>query len=91
MTYSNAVDTRKDLAIHTLRGFIAAIEDRLNMVDISSGSSIIKFDLDDYLREDAKTRMEITTALLTNGIVSIDEAREMEDLAPRGSQDTENQ
>lgn len=91
MTYSNAVDTRKDLVNNTLRGYIAAIEDRLNMSDITAAGSYVRFDLDDYLREDAKTRTEIVTTLLTNGIIDINEAREMEDLAPRGSEDMENQ
>lgn len=91
MTYSNAVDTRKDLVNNTLRGYIAAIEDRLNMADITAQGSFVRFDLDDYLREDAKTRTEIVTTLLTNGIITIDEAREMEDLAPRGAEDMENQ
>jgi HK97 family phage portal protein len=86
MTYSNAVDTRKDLVNNTLRGYIAAIEDRLNMADITTSGSYIRFDLDDYLREDAKTRTEITTSLLTSGIIDVNEAREMEDLAPRGSE-----
>lgn len=90
MTYSNAVDTRKDLVNNTLRGYIAAIEDRLNMADITTSGSFIRFDLDDYLREDAKTRTEITTSLLAAGIIDINEAREMEDLAPRGADDSED-
>ena len=87
MTYSNAVDVRKDLVNNTLRGYISAIEDRLNMGDVTPSGSFVRFSLDDYLREDARTRMEITTALLTNGIIDINEAREMEDLSPRGSAD----
>lgn len=90
MTYSNAVDTRKDLVNNTLRGYISAIEDRLNMADITTAGTYVRFDLDDYLREDAKTRTEITTALLTNGIIDLNEAREMEDLAPRGSESMES-
>jgi phage portal protein BeeE len=61
------------------------------MADITAAGSYVRFDLDDYLREDAKTRTEIVTTLLTNGIIDINEAREMEDLAPRGSEDMENQ
>ena len=87
MTYSNAVDVRKDLVNNTLRGYISAIEDRLNMSDITPTGSYVRFSLDDYLREDAKTRMEITTSLLTNGIINVEEARAMEDLSPRGSAD----
>jgi len=90
MTYSNAVDTRKDLVQATLRGFIGAVEDRLNMADVTAAGSFVRFDLDDFLREDAKTRTDITIALLTAGIIDINEAREMEDLAPRGANDTEN-
>jgi HK97 family phage portal protein len=91
MTYSNAVDVRKDLVNNTLRGYIAAVEDRLNMADISTSSTIVKFDLDDYLREDAMTRNQITTSLLTAGIIDINEARGMEDLAPRGATPTETE
>lgn len=86
MTYSNAVDVRKDLVNNTLRGYITAIEDRLNMVDITATGTYVRFDLDDYLREDAKTRTEIVTTLLSNGIIDINEARGMEDLAPRGAE-----
>jgi phage portal protein BeeE len=86
MTYSNAVDTRKDLVNNTLRGYISAIEDRLNMADITTSGSFIRFDLDDYLREDVKTRTDIVIGLLAAGIIDINEAREMEDLAPRGSE-----
>jgi len=91
MTYSNAVDTRKDLVNNTLRGYIAAIEDRLNMADITTSGSFVRFDLDDYLREDAKTRTEITTSLLASGIIDVNEAREMEDMAPRGSESADEQ
>lgn len=91
MTYSNAVDTRTDLVNNTLRGYIAAIEDRLNMADLTTSGSFVRFDLDDYLREDAKTRTEIVTSLLAAQVINIDEAREMEDLAPRGANDMENQ
>jgi len=89
MTYSNAVDTRKDLVNNTLRGYISAIEDRLNMADITTSGSYIRFDLDDYLREDVKTRSEVVTSYLAAGIIDVNEAREMEDLAPRGSESTD--
>lgn len=90
MTYSNAVDVRKDLVNNTLRGYISAIEDRLNMPDITAAGTFVRFSLDDYLREDAKTRTEITTSLLSNGIIDINEARAMEDLAPRGADNVED-
>lgn len=90
MTYSNAVDVRKDLVNNTLRGYIAAIEDRLNMADITAAGTYVRFSLDDYLREDAMTRTQITTSLLSNGIIDINEARAMEDLAPRGSDNVED-
>lgn len=89
MTYSNAVDVRKDLVNNTLRGYIAAIEDRLNMADITAAGTYVRFSLDDYLREDAKTRTEIVTSLLTNGIIDVNEARAMEDLSERGADDPE--
>ena len=76
---------------NTLRGYIAAIEDRLNMADITTSGSFIRFDLDDYLREDVKTRTEVVTSLLAANIIDVNEAREMEDLAPRGSESADEQ
>ena len=86
MTYSNVTAERRSLLDFGLRPFISIIEERLSMDDVTPRNQTIKFDIDDFLRGNPMERVEITVKLLDAGIISVDEAREMEDLAPRGSQ-----
>jgi hypothetical protein len=41
--------------------------------------------MDDFLRGNPTERVDVIVKLLDAGIINIDEARAMEDLAPRGS------
>lgn len=88
MTYSNVVENRKEF-VAALRGLISAIEDRLSMDDITAMGNYVRFSLDAFLREDAKSRAEVLTMLLgdqaAQGIITIDEARAYEGLSPRGN------
>lgn len=84
MTYSNVESVRRDLIDLTLRPFIVAVENRLNMPDFSPRDIVFRFDLDAFLRGNATERVKVVTDLLTAGIIDIAEARAMEDLAPRG-------
>jgi phage portal protein BeeE len=86
MTYANVVDQRKDLIAFSF-GFMNAIEDRLSMNDITANGQKVRFELDHFLRGNAKERAEVLQILLATGIISIEEARDFEDLAPRGSGD----
>lgn len=83
-TYYNAVETRRDLRDYTLRGYVAVIEHRLSMNDITPAGQYVKFGFDDFLRGTPTERVDVITKLLTAGIIDLDEARAMEDLAPRG-------
>ena len=85
MTYSNVRDVNRQLYSTTLRYFLDPIEQRLNFPDIGYPGFEIKFCLDDFLRSDPAERVNVITQLLTNGIIDVAEARQMEDLAPRGS------
>lgn len=84
MTYSNVESVRRDLIDLTLRPFIVAVENRLNMPDFSTRDIVFRFDLDAFMRGNAAERVKVVTDLLSAGIIDIDEARAMEDLAPRG-------
>ncbi|MGI9143416.1 MAG: phage portal protein [Fluviibacter sp.] len=84
MTYSNNVDRRKDL-IASFRGIISTIEDRLSMPDITPQGTYVRFDMDEFLRESAIERADVLTKLLAAGIITIDEARAKEGLAPTGA------
>lgn len=75
-TYQNGVDRRQDRVNDTYSPYMAAITDRLSMGDITKRGRRVKFDLDDYLRADPKTRAEVY-ALATAGKpwMAVDEVR----------------
>ena len=50
----------------------------------------VRFEVEEYLRGTAIERIEVTARMLELGLINIDEAREMEGLAPRGSETNEN-
>lgn len=84
-TYYNALETRRDLRDYTLRGYVSVIEHRLSMQDITPNGQYVRFGFDDYLRGTPTERIDVITKMLDAGLISLDEARAMEDLAPRGS------
>ncbi len=57
-TYQNDFDRRKNFTDFTLGLFMHAMEDRLSMGDISPQGQTARFDLNDFMRSDPKTRME---------------------------------
>lgn len=56
-----------------LQSIISRIEDRFRLL-IPSGY-VLKFDTSEYLRGDPKQNVESTNALLTRGVISVNEAR----------------
>lgn len=88
MTYSNILDERKQIVALSMQPYISAIESRLSMNDISTSGHEVKFDLDDgFLRTEPMDRLLVVEKMLTLGLISIEQAREMEDLTPNGSDD----
>lgn len=85
MTYTNVTSERRALVDFSLRPIMKAIEDRLSMSDVIVTNAEVRFSLDDFLRGNPIERVDVITKLLTAGVIDIDEARAMEDLAPRGN------
>jgi len=85
LTYANIVDQNKQLISLSLRSYLSAIEDRLSMPDVTNANNEVRFDLDDFLRADVLTRIEVYERMIALGLITVDEARAMEDLAPRGN------
>lgn len=83
-TYSNVSSERRSLLEFSLRNFIHIIESRLSMDDLTPRGQEVEYELDDYLRGNSAERVDIITKLLAAGVISVDEARAMEDLAPTG-------
>lgn len=85
MTYANVETERRNMVDLSLKPYIVAVESRLNQSDFSNRDVQFRFDLDSFIRGNAKERVEITKTLLETGIIDVEEARMMEDLAPRGN------
>lgn len=81
-TYANQFDRRKNFLDFTLGPYRAAIEDRLSMGDVTPRGSVVRFDLDGFLRTDAKTRFETYKVGLEVGAIGPEEIRASEGKPP---------
>jgi HK97 family phage portal protein len=84
-TYSNTIQERRSLIDLSLSPYLIAVEQRLSMDDITPITQRVRFEIEEYLRGTPMERIDVTVKLLEAGIINIDEARAMEDLAPRGN------
>jgi len=86
MTYSNLLDSRKQFVSLTLQPFITAIEDRLSMNDVTANGNEVRFDLDhSFLRANPMDELLVIEKLLALGLIDVNQAMEMTDLTPNGS------
>jgi len=87
MTYANVQDERKQFLTLSLQPFITAIEDRLSMDDITARGNVVKFDIDkNFLRTDPMQELAVIEKLLSLNLITTEQAMEMTDLTPNGSQ-----
>jgi HK97 family phage portal protein len=90
MTYANVNDERKQFLTLSLQPFISAIEDRLSMDDITARGNVVKFDIDkNFLRTDPLQELAVIEKLLQLNLITQEQAMEMTDLTPNGSQGME--
>jgi HK97 family phage portal protein len=89
-TYSNTLQERRSLIDLSLMPFLIAVEQRLSMDDITPSTQKVRFEIEEYLRGTALERIEVTGRMLELGLIDINEARQMEGLAPRGSETNAN-
>ena len=91
MTYANVQDERKQFVALSLAPYINAIQDRLSMDDITARGNIVKFDVDSaFLRVDPMERLNVIEKMLSLGLITVEQAMEMEDLTPNGNEDASN-
>ena len=81
-TYSNVSQERRSLVDFGLRPFLAIIEDRLSMDDVTPRGQRVRFDVDDFLRGNPSEQADIAIKLAQAGIITINEARDLVDYAP---------
>lgn len=73
---------------HTLRRWITQFEEEMNLKLFGRESDLhVRFNVDNLLRGDLKTRMEAHATSVQNGIKTPNEARHEEELAPLPSGD----
>jgi HK97 family phage portal protein len=85
-TYTNVNDERKQFLTLSLQPFVSAIEDRLSMDDITARGNVVKFDIDkNFLRTDPMQELAVIEKLLALNLVTQEQAMEMTDLTPNGS------
>jgi HK97 family phage portal protein len=86
MTYANVLDERKQFYSMSLAPYICAIEDRLSMNDVCAAGTAVRFDVDSsFLKTDPMERLLVIEKMLALGMITVEQAMEMEDLTPNGS------
>ena len=87
MTYANVQDERKQFYALSIEPYIQAIQSRLSMDDISTAGHEVRFAVfDTFLKNDPLVELQVLEKLLTLGLISTEQAMEMTDLTPNGSE-----
>lgn len=81
-TYQNAVDRRQDRVNECYSPFLSAIQDRLSMGDVTRRGQVVRFDLDDFLKADPKTRAETQQIYHGMQALTVGEVRKEERMPP---------
>ena len=87
MTYANVQDERKQFYALSIEPYIQAIQTRLSMDDISTSGHEVRFAVfDTFLKNDPLVELQVIEKLLTLGLITTEQAMEMTDLSPNGSE-----
>jgi HK97 family phage portal protein len=87
MTYANVQDERKQFYALSIEPYIQAIQARLSMDDISTAGHEVRFAVfDSFLKSDPLVELQVIEKLLSLGLISTEQAMEMTDLTPNGSE-----
>lgn len=79
-TYSNALDKRRDLIDFAFRNYLSIVEQRMSFTDFVPAGTVVRFDLDDFLRGSLSERIAAYKTLFEIGALTVDEIREEEDM-----------
>jgi HK97 family phage portal protein len=86
LTYSNIQDERRQFVALSLQPYVSAVENRFSMDDLTSQTQFIAFDMDSgFLRANPLERLNVIEKMLQLNLISVEEAREMEELSPNGN------
>lgn len=89
-TYQNILDARKEFLAYSLQPYITAIESRLSMDDLTPRGQVVRFAVDEtFLRANPVDRLAVLEKMLQLGLIDVNQAKAMEDLAPEGDNETD--
>ena len=87
MTYANVTEERKQFFALSIEPYIQAIQTRLSMDDISTAGHEVRFAVyDTFLKQDPMVELAVIEKLLSLGLITTEQAMEMTDLTPNGSE-----
>jgi HK97 family phage portal protein len=87
MTYANVLDERKQFFSFSVAPYVNAISHRLSMDDITARGNSVRFDVDSsFLKTEPMERLLVLEKMLSLGLITVEQAMEMEDLTPNGSE-----
>lgn len=87
MTYANVTEERKQFFSLSIEPYIQAIQARLSMDDISTAGHEVRFAVyDTFLKQDPMVELSVIEKMLALGLISTEQAMEMTDLTPNGSE-----
>jgi HK97 family phage portal protein len=87
MTYANVQDERKQFFALSIEPYIQAIQSRLSMDDVSTAGHETRFAVfDTFLKSDPLVELQVIEKLLSLQLISTEQAMEMTDLTPNGSE-----
>ena len=87
MTYANVQDERKQFYALSIEPYIQAVQRRLSMDDISTTGHEVRFAVyDSFLKNDPLVELQVIEKLLTLQLITVEQAMEMTDLTPNGSE-----
>lgn len=76
MTYSTTESARRDLVDLTFAPFVAALEQRLSMNDVTPNGTTVNLDLTTFLRGDTKQVMDTAKVAIDARLMTVNEIRE---------------
>jgi len=86
LTYSNVQDERRQFVALSLQPYVSAVESRFSMDDLTPATQFIAFDMDSgFLRANPLERLTVIEKMLQLNLISVEEARQMEELSPNGN------
>jgi hypothetical protein len=87
MTYANVTEERKQFYSLSIEPYVQAIQARLSMDDISTAGHEVRFAVfDTFLKNDPLVELQVIEKLLALELVTTEQAMEMTDLTPNGSE-----